>query len=161
VKLRQWEGALWRIVQERPMNLLTPGYADWDAFLLAAADAAAKSCGEGDLRRCTWGGANTVRIRHPLSRAIPLLSSWLDLAAEALPGDLHMPRVQAPSMGASLRFAVAPGRESSGYFHMPGGQSGHPMSPFYDAGHRAWAEGEATPFLPGSDLHTLTLEPAR
>jgi penicillin amidase len=158
-KLRQWEGALWRILQERPMHLLAAGYADWDSFLLAAADTAARSCGDGDLDECTWGGANRVRIRHPLSRALPVLSSWLDMPTEALPGDLHMPRVQAPSMGASLRFAVAPGRESSGYFHMPGGQSGHPMSPYYDAGHRAWAEGEATPFLPGPDRHTLSLEP--
>ena len=51
-------------------------------------------------------------------------------------------------------------REFSGYIHMPGGQSGHPMSPFYDAGHRAWAEGQPTPFLPGPDKHRLTLSPA-
>jgi penicillin amidase len=160
-QLRQWEGALWRIVQEQPPNLLAPGRGDWGALLLAAADRSVASCGERDLERCTWGEANSVRIRHPLSRALPALSRWLDLPVEALPGDLHMPRVQAPSMGASMRFAVAPGRESSGYMHMPGGQSGHPLSPFYDAGHRAWAEGEATPFLPGPDLHTLTLEPGR
>jgi len=40
--------------------------------------------------------------------------------------------------------------------HMPGGQSGHPLSPFYRAGHEAWARGEASPFLPGPAVHTLT-----
>ncbi len=157
--LRQWEGALWRILEERPMHLLDPRYRSWQELLLAAADAAARECGDGDLARCTWGDANVVRIRHPLSRTLPLLAGWLDMPARPLPGDTYMPRVQAPAMGASERFAVAPGRESSGYFHMPGGQSGHPMSPFYDAGHRAWSEGEPTPFLPGPAQHLLTLAP--
>ncbi len=139
------------------MHLLDPRYDSWDEFLLTAADSAAAACEGGDLDRCTWGDANVVAIRHPLSRAIPLLANWLDMPARALPGDIHMPRVQGPAMGASQRFAVSPGRESDGYFHMPGGQSGHPMSPFYDAGHSAWVDGQATPFLPGPDKHRLTL----
>lgn len=158
--LRQWEGALWRVVEERPRHLLNPRFADWQAFLLAAADAALQACGDGDPEACTWGEANVSSLRHPLSLAIPLLSSWLDMPAEPLPGDIHMPRVQGPSMGASERFAVAPGREENGYFHMPGGQSGHPMSPYYDAGHRAWSAGEPRPFLPGPERHRLVLTPA-
>ena len=158
--MRQWEGALWRILDERPMHLLNPRYADWQELLLATADAAARACGESDLDECTWGQANVVRIRHPLGRANPLLARWLDMPIESLPGDTHMPRVQGPFKGASQRFAVVPGREASGYFHMPGGQSGHPMSPFYDAGHRAWADGEPRPFLPGPERHRLTLSPA-
>lgn len=157
--LRQWEGALWRILDERPMHLLNPRFADWQELLLEAADTAAGECGKGDLQRCTWGDANVSRIRHPLARKIPLLAGWLDMPARPLPGDTHMPRVQAPAMGASERFAVAPGREASGYFHMPGGQSGHPLSPFYEAGHRAWEQGEPTPFLPGPERHRLTLKP--
>ena len=158
--MRQWEGALWRVLDERPMHLLNPGYRSWDELLLATVDGVARECGKGGLEGCTWGDANVVRIRHPLSRALPLLARWLDMPARSLPGDIHMPRVQGPAMGASERFVVAPGRESSGYFQMPGGQSGHPMSPFYDAGHRAWIDGEPTPFLPGASRHRLTLTPA-
>jgi penicillin amidase len=46
---------------------------------------------------------------------------------------------------------------------MPGGQSGHPMSPFWGAGHEDWVHGRPTPFLPGTTQYTLTLapEPAR
>ena len=76
-----------------------------------------------------------------------------------LPGDANMPRVQTPSFGASERFAVSPGREEQGYMQMPGGQSGHPLSPFYRAGHLAWENGEPTPFLPGPPAHHLTLTP--
>jgi penicillin amidase len=78
-----------------------------------------------------------------------------------LPGDRDMPRVQAPGFGASERFAVAPGDEEHGYFELAGGQSGHPLSPYYGAGHEGWAEGKPTPFLPGPAQHTLSLEPAR
>jgi penicillin amidase len=70
-----------------------------------------------------------------------------------------MPRVQAPDFGASERMAVSPGREAEGLFHMPGGQSGHPLSPWYRAGHAAWARGEPAPFLPGPRRHLLELVP--
>ncbi|MGH9389138.1 MAG: penicillin acylase family protein, partial [Vicinamibacteria bacterium] len=56
---------------------------------------------------------------------------------------------------------VSPGREAEGLFHMPGGQSGHPLSPHYLTGHEAWEEGRATPLLPGETAFTLTLIPRR
>ena len=43
--------------------------------------------------------------------------------------------------------------------HMPTGQSGHPLSPFYSNSHTAWVNGEATPFLPGPAIYTLNLTP--
>jgi penicillin amidase len=54
---------------------------------------------------------------------------------------------------------VSPGHESEGIMHMPTGQSGHPLSPFYSNSHPAWVDGEATPFLPGPTVYTLTLTP--
>ena len=81
------------------------------------------------------------------------------MPATELPGDWSVPRVQLPLFGASERFAVEPGREEAGYFHMPGGQSGHPLSEYYANGHAAWVKGEPTPFLPGPAVHTLTLRP--
>jgi penicillin amidase len=54
---------------------------------------------------------------------------------------------------------VSPGREATGIMHMPTGQSGHPLSPFYANSHEAWVTGKATPFLPGPTAHTLTLTP--
>jgi penicillin amidase len=152
----------WRLVAARPQNLLDPRFADWDAWLADVAVRTARDlpaqCTE--LAACRWGAVNVARIRHPISGALPLLGKFLDMPAEPLPGDWSMPRVQSPGFGASERFAVAPGREAEGYFHMPGGQSGHPLSPFFRAGHAAWARGEATPFLPGKAAHELRLSPA-
>jgi penicillin amidase len=79
------------------------------------------------------------------------------MPVEELPGDSNMPRVQGQTSGASERFAVSPGREKDGYLHMPTGQSGHPLSAHYRDQNTAWVKGEATPFLPGPAVHTLTL----
>lgn len=163
-RFRAWSGfadAAWRLVNERPAHLLDPRYATWDDWLADAARAALERAADGcdDAVACAWGVANTVRIRHPLSPALPWLSRWLDMAPAPLPGDWSVPRVQTPGFGASERFAVEPGREEHGYLHMPGGQSGHFLSPFYRAGHEAWVKGEPTPFLPGPARHVLVLRP--
>ncbi len=100
-----------------------------------------------------------MQVRHPLSRAVPLLRRLVDMPTRALAGDHHMPRVQDGNFGASERFAVTPGREDQGYLELPGGPSGHPLSPFYRIGFDDWAEGRATPFLPGSVAHKLELLP--
>ena len=159
----QWEDSLWRLVTERPSHLLGPEYATWDEALLTAVDNAMEYFEEEigpDSELWTWGRRNTVTIQHPISLAVPQLAGWLDLPSIELPGDSLMPRVQSPRFGASERFAVSPGREAEGYFHMPGGQSGHPLSPHYRAGHEAWIEGQPTSFLPGETVTTLTLVPS-
>jgi penicillin amidase len=102
-----------------------------------------------------------VHLRHPLSRAVPVLSWLIDLPEIELPGDHDMPRVQDGAFGASERFAVSPGHEDRGYLELPGGQSDHPLSPYYRAGFRAWAQGTPLPFLPGPSQHRLVLQPAR
>jgi penicillin G amidase len=157
----RWEGPVWALVTERPPHLLDPRHASWDALLLAALDAALEelTADARPLAGRTWGERNTALVRHPLSRAVPRLGVFLDMPRQPLPGDNHMPRFQSPSAGASERFGVSPGREDQGYFHMPCGQSGHPLSPHYADGHEAWAKGEKTPFLPGPAVQVLTLVP--
>jgi penicillin amidase len=117
------------------------------------------TCETGDLDACVWGDVNRIEIRHPLASAVPLASRWLTVQDGPLPGGQYTPRVQNGVQGASERFAVSPGDEANGYFHMPGGQSGHPFSRFFSAGHDAWVRGERLPFLPGRAQHTLVLTP--
>jgi penicillin amidase len=156
------EGPLWALVSGQPAHLLSDRYASWRALLLDAVDWVATSLtanGRAMADR-TWGELNTARIRHPLSAALPsMVGRFLDMPADRLPGDGNMPRVQSPGFGASERFAVTPGREREAYFHMPGGQSGHPLSPHSRDGHAAWVRGEPTPFLPGPTVHVLTFRP--
>ena len=158
----QFEGPLWQLVTQRPRHLLDPRYESWEAALLGSLDRALASLQEDckELRRCTWGKGNVLQMRHPLSSALPFASHWLDMPAQELPGDAQMPRVQGTAFGASQRLVVSPGREAQGSLQMPGGPVDHPLSPFYGAGHEAWARGEPTPLRPGAAKHTLTLRPA-
>ncbi len=58
-----------------------------------------------------------------------MIGRWVNVPGRPLPGDQDMPRVQGAGFGASERLVVSPGHEEDGFFHMPVGQSGHPMSP--------------------------------
>lgn len=158
-RMDQTEGPLWKLVTERPAHLLPSGYSSWNELLLSAVDDVIESCGVESLDECTWGKINFVSVGHPLSRKLTMLAPWLDAHNGPLPGGKYVPRVQRPHSGASQRLAVSPGHENEGYFHMPGGQSGHPLSSFYRAGHAAWAQGYQIPFLPGEPIHLLSLHP--
>ncbi len=155
------EYAVWQLINDRPPRHIPHPYDSWDAFLHAQALAVYSQYQENNegLRQQTWGRHNQLSIQHPLSRALPFLSFLLDMEPVAMPGDTFMPRVQSPDFGASQRMAVAPGQEETGYFHMATGQSGHPLSPFYRAGHNDWVIGAPSPFLPGKDAYVLQLIP--
>ena len=146
----------------RAGNLLPRPYADWDDFLRAQVDAVvADMTGQGrrPLAEATWGEANGSRLRHLMSRAVPGLGAWLDMPSRPQSGDANLPRVAAPSFGQSERLVVAPGHEDRATLVVAGGQSGHPMSPFYGAGQDDWAAGRPEPLLAGPVAHTLRMIP--
>lgn len=138
-------------------------YTDWRTFMLAMVDEVIEGAAQsGGLAQARWGDRNRLALAHPFARLLPAgLSGWLAAPATRMPGDLHLPRVQRPAFGASERFVVSPGQEHLGILHMPGGASGHPLSPYYLAGNAAWVEGKATPFLPGKVAHRLDLKPMK
>ncbi|MCK7593703.1 penicillin acylase family protein [Pseudomarimonas salicorniae] len=159
--LPQLEGVAWQLIEQRPPHLLPRRFDSWNALLIDAATDIERQLSErGPLAERTWGERNTANICHPLARALPSPARrWLCMPAEPLDGDTNMPRVAAPSFGASQRMVVAPGREIDGIIHMPGGQSGHPLSPFWGAGHDDWVHGRPSGFSPGKPEHQLTLRP--
>lgn len=158
----QVEQPLWTLADTRPEHFLPEGFESWEALfddairgVLASVDRWAG----GEPSDFTWGRRNTVRIGHPLSGAVPFLGRLTDVPPTPLPGDRDMPRVQYSGGGASQRLVVAPGHEDKGIFHMPSGQASNPLSPYFNKGHDAWAEGKPTPFLPGPPAYALTLQP--
>ncbi len=163
-KSNQFEAPLWSLLSERPRHMLPADYDDWSGFLLAAVRQNISYFNqnfEGPLSSRTWGEVNRASIRHPLSGSIPLVGASLDMPGDELNGDRNMPKAQGSAFGASERFSVSPGDEANGLLHMPAGQSGHPLSDFYAAGHSDWVDGLPSPFLPGQAVHTLTLTPDR
>jgi penicillin amidase len=160
--VRRRDGPIWKLVNEQPEHLLDPRYSSWTDLLIGSIDTVieqTKGDRRRDLREASWSDFNVTMYRHPLSLSLPYVGRWLDMPVRALPGDLYTPRVQWGAIGASERMVVSPGREAAGIMHMPTGQSGHPLSPFYSNSHDAWVNGEATPFLPGPTEHRLVLRP--
>jgi penicillin amidase len=158
---RRWPEVVARLLDEQPAGWLPRQYDSWRALQLAALDRTiADMTADGTaLRDATWGARNVASIGHPIAQAVPALRRWLTAPADSLPGDTHMPRVAGRTYGQSERFTVSPGKEEQGIFNMPGGQSGHPLSPYFLAGHADWVKGTPTPLLPGPARHTLAFRP--
>ncbi len=156
----QAEAVVQRLLADRPVHLLNRRYSSYEGLLDEAARRA-NTAGEF-VGTPTWGGLNRLQLHHPFSEVLPALSRWLDLPSSPQSGyAMGMPRIAAPRFGASERLGVSPGHEEEAYLHMPGGQSGHFLSPYYAAGHSDWRDGVPTPLLGGPVRHLLILSPAR
>ncbi len=157
----QWPGPLLRLAREQPAHYLPEGAESWtEALQDALATAAREMSQDRPLAEATWGRRNQVSARHPMSPALPaFLRRFLDTPKRAIPGDAILPRAEAPGHGPSERLVVSPGREETGILHMPGGQAGHFLAPYYLEGHEDWAEGRPTPILSGEPVWTLLLRP--
>ncbi|MBW8848196.1 MAG: penicillin acylase family protein, partial [Burkholderiales bacterium] len=151
----------WALIQAARPDTLPASFKSWPELLQRAVLDSRKELVDkyGSLTAATWGADNPTRVRHPLSAAVPALSGWLDQASQGMAGDSHMPRVHNHGHGQSERMVVSPGHEERGILVIPGGQSGHPMSPFYRGDHAAWLAAEPLPFLPGETTHRLVLRP--
>lgn len=160
-RLSQAELIVWQLIEQQPQHLLPATYKNWKNLLhLSAQRIAEQMQQDGGVTERNWGEVNAAHIRHPLSQKLPAwIARWLDMPGDPLPGDHNMPRVQTPDFGASQRSAVTPGKEEQGYLDMPGGQSGHPLSPYYGSGHANWVSGKPTPFLPGRPERQMRLVP--
>ncbi len=161
----RYDQPLFMLANEKPAALVDPELGSWQAELEAAVedqlDSYAEEHGEDfDLGKRTWNEANSAKVQHPLTFIVPFLNGWLSMPESPVPGANETPRVQAGRFGQSQRLIISPGREEDALFAMPGGQSGHPMSPFYKKGHATWANGEMLPLLPGETEYRLYLNPA-
>jgi penicillin amidase len=162
---REMETPLRALLQQRsPQTLPAPGFETWEAFLRAELLAAIRELKaeypHERLEDLAWRQVNVVHVRHPFGRLVSWLSPVLDMPAAGLAGcSGYCVRILSGDLGASERFVVSPGHHADGLFHMPGGQSGHPLSSHYRDEHQAWADGWALPFGITAVEDTLTLLP--
>ncbi|MDO9138928.1 MAG: penicillin acylase family protein, partial [Methylobacter sp.] len=110
-------------------------YRNWDDFILGQLQHSiqqlqARQPGVA-LMELNWGRLNKVKQSHPFSKVLPILSGLLDMPSEALPGCAFCVRAAGPGFGASERLVVSPNHFEDAILHMPGGQSSHPLSPYY------------------------------
>jgi len=158
---RRWPVVIARLLETQPAAWLPAGRKDWRDVQLAAIDKTIASLTSGGrkLADASWGQRNTANVAHPFAKFVPLFKSYLTAPPDQLPGDSNMPRVSEPDFGQSERFVVTPGKEEEGLFNLPGGQSGHPLSPFFLAEFENWAQGKPEPLMPGVPKYGLVLTP--
>ncbi|WP_144395217.1 penicillin acylase family protein [Pleionea sediminis] len=158
---KQYEYSLWQIVNQQPQAFLPEGFKGYNEVFARALDKVIEQLTQNNqvLGDQIWGEHNRLNIQHPISRGLSPLSWLLDRPKYPMPGDVDSPRVQKPSFGASQRMVIAPAKANNGLFHMPGGQSGHPLSPYYSKGFEDWVSGKATPLKAQSTVYRLTLKP--
>lgn len=156
------EDAALAMLKLQPVHLLNPRFVSFEALLEEAAEhtLAEVTSGGRTLWNATWGSRNRLDITHPLAGAVPALSRWLDMPNVPVSGDHYMPKVHSPGQGVSQRMIVSPGHEESGLYNMPGGQSGHFLSPFYRSEMENWLKLTPMPFLPGRPAYRLQLTPS-
>ncbi|QFU23778.1 penicillin acylase family protein [Shewanella eurypsychrophilus] len=160
---RYLEPAMWQLIEDKPQSWLPEQFNSWDAFVIQAyVDSThallVKHSDTNQLSDLAWGKVNALKIQHPFSKQVPLLSAFLDMPEAPGFGDSFMPAVQKSAFGASQRFIVQPGLESQAIMAIPGGQSGHPLSDYYRAGFDEYVQQKSTPLLPGDILHKITIE---
>ena len=162
---RQMETPLRALLSQRIQSTLPNGqYHDWrDLILQSLAESVRelkRQHGNETLAGLNWGEVNRVPVRHPFSKIMPFLSPLLDMANAGLSGCAGFcVRIVGNGHGASERMVISPGHQEQGILHMPGGQSGHPLSVHYRDQHTAWREGIPLPFQLGQSRHTLLLIP--
>ena len=153
------------LLTEKPSPLLPDAahYRNWDEFILGQLQHSIQQLQAQHpgmaLMELNWGVQNTVKHGHPFSKALPVLSDLLDMPGEALPGCAFCVRAAGPGFGASERLVVAPNHFEDAILHMPGGQSGHPMSPYYRDQQNYWLKGLPMALAAGKSEHTLLLQP--
>jgi penicillin amidase len=165
--LRGIEPAIWQILDQKSLHWLPTEFKNYDEFLLASyQDTKIKlikkyNAGPSSLKGLEWGNVNKLKVQHPFASQLGPLAAILNMPEVEGFGDSYMPAVQSSKFGASQRLIVRPGDEESGILTIPGGQSAHPLSPYYSAGFIDYAQGKNTPLLPNKIEHLITITPSK
>jgi penicillin amidase len=160
------EPGIWQLLEQQAQQWLPEQYNTYDAFLLGAYQNSKTKLLEahnGDpvsLAGLEWGNVNALTVTHPFADALGPLAKLVNMPIIQGFGDSFMPAVQGRSFGASQRLIVRPGELDKAILTLPGGQSMHPLSEFFEAGFMEYAQGDNTPLLPQEIVHKIVFKPA-
>lgn len=164
---REMETPLRLLLTRRPQGVLNARYHnDWRQLILEALRQTARELHKQypgiNLAQLTWGETHQITIHHPFSKVSPILANLLDMQTFASDGCASVcVKVMGGDHSASERLVLSPGHPENGIFHMPGGQSGHPLSKHYRDQQSFWQDGIASPLQFNATLHTLHFLPQK
>lgn len=162
---REMETPLRQLLSERPPGVLDARYRDdWQSMILhtlrKTRQELQKQFPDTSLDRLSWGKTHPVAVQHPISKALPILSPLLDMPRFESDGCANLcVKVMDMAHGASQRLVVSPAHPEQGIFHMPGGQSGHPLSAHYRDQQPFWQNGIASAFSATGKTMVLNFVP--
>jgi len=163
-----------RLLRERPPHWLPKEYADYDALLVAAAEAAAQAIEEqrradgvedaASPQDWAWGHFTSLRILHPLARS-GFLSQHLSITGLQQSGTGSSVKQTGRTIGPAMRFVADTANWDNSLMNLTVGQSGQFLSPHYRDQFLAWYRGNGLPsaFSEAAEQaarrHRLTLSP--
>jgi len=162
---REMETPLRLLLQQRPQNLLRANFDDdWHAMIIQTmrqtADELHRRYPAKKLTELAWSEVHSIELHHPFSRVSPFLAKFLDMPSFGSDGCASVcVKVMGTSHSASERLVLSPAHPEDAIFHMPGGQSGHPLSEHYRDQQLFWQEGIALPMQADNAMHTLQFMP--
>jgi len=162
---REMETPLRQVLTQRPAGMLSSRYHDdWRQMITDTVRQTRQELHrqypDTDLRNLSWGLTHGMTLQHPFSRVAPFLGNVLDMPAFASDGCASVcVRVMDNGHGASERLVLSPAHPDDAIFHMPGGQSGHPLSPHYRDQQLFWQNGIASPLQTSIKPYTLSVTP--
>jgi penicillin amidase len=162
---REMETPLRQLLSERPQGVLNIRYRDdWQSMILdtlrKTSHQLQQQFPDTALTQLSWGKTHPVAVQHPISKALPVLSSLLDMPRFESDGCASIcVKVTDIAHGASERLVVSPAHPENGIFHMPGGQSGHPLSAHYRDQQSFWQNGIAAAFSSADKANVLNVLP--
>jgi penicillin amidase len=162
---REMETPLRQVLTQRPAGMLNSRYHDdWRQMITdtirQTRQELHRQYPDTDLTNLSWGRTHGMTLQHPFSRVAPILGNVLDMPAFASDGCASVcVRVMDNGHGASERLVLSPAHPDDAIFHMPGGQSGHPLSPHYRDQQLFWQNGIASPLQTNIKPYTLSVTP--
>ena len=137
---------------------LLPDGVDWPAALSAALSEAVRTLTArlgADIDGWRWDRVHRARPQHPLSMAMPGLSSLLDPPEIPTGGDGDTPWAGSYAPGdlatvgglSVFRYAYDPADWNRSLWAVPLGASGHPASPHYSDQSDMWSKVRMAPML--------------
>ncbi len=154
------------VIANQPARWLPQGYANFDALLTAAVEAAVSDASATrSLSTWRWGTVHRVDITHPFWSHFPILKRTAGTGSLPMPGDDQTVNQQAPPLGPSERLTVDFSNLDQTTLNIVNGQSGDIFDDHYNDQWDAYYHGQ-TFTLPFSEdavqhaaAHHLRLEP--
>ncbi len=158
--------ALEKIITTRPQRWLPKTFADYDALMAAAVQAAVDDKeAPKDLSAWKYGQAYPVQIEHPLFGTVPVLRSLAGPGTHPQAGSSLTVKAAGRGFGASQRATYDLSNLDGSNLNIVVGQSGQIFSRYYQDQFPAWYSGKSFPLafsdaaINAAARHKLTLQP--